>query len=217
MSETVRLTLEPYDRFEIGGRVLATMLLPDASAAQRDRTATSVASYLAWHAYNGSDDAERRAIPKKHLHLDMKTAEHGVRVRRKALRNRVTAGRMGVPLLMEAEMGIAAPRAPGAPDNSLNQLARYALPDSGITLAHDLEKRAWRASRGVVHLCCAYVVTVQNWQRQGWLESAALEKQFANEAFVVSLLYAAMEFEGLLEKSRLHINPETLVRLRSVH
>lgn len=214
MPEIIHLPMKHYDTFAFGGAVLSAMMRPDVDPQRRAPTTNAIASYLGWAQVNFGDETQKRAVPKTHLHLDERSAERTVRLHRKALRDRVTAGRMAVPLLMEALWGDAAPRALEAPDNTLNQLAHYVLEDSGMSDAHNLEARVWRKSRSVVHLGAAYAVTVQTWQRLGRIKSPYLAILFGNGFFLADILREAMFFEDLLQRSRLALKPESLIRFR---
>lgn len=214
MPEIIRLPMDRYDTFAFGGAVLSAMVRPDVDEQRRVPTSNAIASYLGWTRYNFGDETQKRDVPKTHLHLDERFAERTVRLHRKALRDRVTAGRMAVPLLMEALWGNAAPRALAAPDNTLNQLAHYVLEDSGMSDAHNLEARVWRKSLSVIHLGAAYAVTVQTWQRLGRIETPYLGILFGNGFFLADMLREALFFEDLLQRSRLALKPASLIRFR---
>ena len=215
MPEIIHLKLDPYDRFEVGGQVLATLMRPLVDSHRRAPTAALASEYLSFADRIRAANEPGNETTKRILKKQYDPCERAMRRHAKPLRDRTTAGRMAVPILMEAKDGDAAQRAPGVTDNSIDQLARYVQPDSGMSDPHNIEARVWRPSLSVIHLCAAYAVTVFNWHRTGQPGPYDVAGLFSNEVFVVTLLYEAMLFEQLLAQSRLEIDPETLIRFRA--
>lgn len=215
MPEIIRLKLDPYDRFHVGGQLLATLMRPNVDSDRRKPTAALASEFLFFGDRIRAAHEPGKEPAKPILKKQYGPCERAVRRHTKPLRDRITAGRMAVPILMEARDGDAAQRAPGVTDNSLNQLARYVQPESGMSDPHNIEARIWRKSLSVIHLCAAYAVTVFNWHRTGQPGPCDVAGLFSNELFVVTLLYEAMLYEQLLAQSRLEIDPESLIRFRA--
>jgi hypothetical protein len=122
---------------------------------------------------------------------------------------------MAAPFLMAAEAGEIPVLPKGMKSMSLNAAAEHVYPDSGFKDADNLETRAWRPSRPVIHLCVAYVVTVQERQREaGISESPDLAELFDDRAFVATLLNRAEAMEPIVARSKLNIAADQLLRLR---
>jgi len=215
MPEIIQLSLSPPDDVELGAHVLSAMLRPELDARGRSSLTQAIASYLAWRQLFERQDDDAPMPPSRHLRMPHTDAEKQVRKYRRRMRNCVTAGYMSVPILRHAEQGEAAPLPPGVKRLSLNELAIHARPGSGFSDPVNLETRAWRANRAVIHLCAAWVVTLRlvqkttdNHQRP---ELGAL---FADRSFVLMFLIHATIFEGLFAQSKVAIEPEELIRFR---
>ena len=137
-----------------------------------------------------------------------------VRTLDRRLRDRVTAGRMAIAFLKEAESG-ALPKLPsGAARLSIKQLAASVHVDLGFRDAENVPTRVWRPSLPVIHLCAAWAVTARDvWNATGG-EDVMLDEVMRQPTFLASLIHRAELYEPLLEASRLKISPDALIRFR---
>ena len=110
-------------------------------------------------------------------------------------------------------MGIVPPLPPKVRSLSLNQIAACALEERGLADETNMKSRVWRPCRSVVHLCAAYVTLAQEHFKEHGVELDPLEATRRPE-FLALLLYRAQLMEPLIERSRLNIGADDLIRFR---
>ena len=110
-------------------------------------------------------------------------------------------------------MGIVPPLPPEVRHLSLNQIAAYALEGRGLADETNIKSRVWRPSQSVLHLCAAYVTLAQGHFKEHGLVLDPLEATRRPE-FLALLLYRAQLMEPLIERSRLNISADDLIRFR---
>jgi len=146
------------------------------------------------------------SLSDAHIKADMRTLE-------RRMKDRICAGHMAVAFLKEAESGVTPDLPDGAKHLSLNELSKVVAPDRGIESPENVETRVWRPSLPVIHLCAAWVVTLQ--QRLRDLGSLPdIVELYTDPAFLVAVLLKAELYVPLLEKSRLKVSPDRLVRFQ---
>lgn len=215
MPEIINVKLDPYDRFAVGGLLLATFMRPGVDSHRLEPTTRLASEYLSFACRIREGGEPGNETPRPILKKQYDPCERVVRRHAKSIRDCVTAGRMAFPILMETIGGDTTQSAAGVMGRSLNQLARDVQPESGMSDPHNIEARVWRKNLNVIHLCAAYADTVSNCLRLGHSGPFELADLFSSEAFVVTLLCKAMLYEQLLSQSRLEIDPESLIRFRA--
>lgn len=138
-----------------------------------------------------------------------------VRTFERRFKDRATAGHMAVPFLLEAETGEAPKLPPGVKRLSVNQLAGDALEGRGIADEANLKSRVWRPSRKVIHLCTAWCTLAQEHFNESGTPLDPMEAMLG-PGFLGLMLYRAHLMEPLVERSRLSIKADDLIRFRLV-
>jgi hypothetical protein len=136
-----------------------------------------------------------------------------VRTLERRFKDRATAGHMAVAFLLEAETGAQPPK--GVDRLSINKLAGQALEARGMADEANLKSRLWRPSRSVIHLCAAWAVLAQEHFREHSTPLDPMEAML-RPGFLALMLLRAERMETLVERSRLNINADNLIRFRLV-
>ena len=92
-------------------------------------------------------------------------------------------------------------------------MANFVLEEHGMADVDNLKSRVWRPSRSVAHLCAAWVTLAQ----QHFAEHGAVLnpiEAMRRPEFLALFLYRAELIEPLVERSRLNIAVEDLIRFR---
>jgi hypothetical protein len=209
MGEIIQVSRSKRGGIDAVAQILAAISRPDVKQARREPLAALIGDYL--------EDFNKRAPSPialaRPLSKNERDAEHAFMRCQKNIRDAFTAARMGVPYLREVEFGEAHALPPGAKRLSLNEMAKVALPDSGMADAHNVEQRAWRKYRPIIHLASALLV----------LEHELIAKNFLHPPFEISVLFnfphivetlitRAALYEILYAQSRLKIKPGSLIR-----
>lgn len=148
--------------------------------------------------------------PTKEVDRDM------ARINRR-MRSRMTAGRMAMVFLKKAHHGEVPRVTPPLKRLSINQVAEWALPDSGLTDTANVKSRAWRPSLPVLHLAAAAEFVRQMYEKAGqplsyddllW-QPLPLQLMLA-EAATYEALFAKLTVEGTLR-----LDLDTLIRIRA--
>ena len=215
MREIFEVQVEPDD-YEVPALVLSALTWPAVSEAQgRQRLYLSLCSwFIRDRAARDSDWAsERRMIHPTYacrseadIHRDLRTFE-------RRFKDRAVAGHMAIAFLQEAQSGVT-PKLPGEMKRlSINQMAEHLQSELGVADAGNLESRVWRPSLPVIHLCAAWATCAQeHFKTHG--ERPVLDPVMRDPEFLSRLLHRAMLYEPLLERSRLKIPPDSLIRFR---
>ena len=117
--------------------------------------------------------------------------------------------------LIEAETG-ASPQLPkGVERVSVNQLASHALDGRGMADEANLKSRLWRPSRSVIHLCTAWAMLAQQHFKEHGAELDPMEAML-RPGFLALMLLHAERMETLVERSRLNIKADDLIKFRLV-
>lgn len=125
------------------------------------------------------------------------------------------AGHVAIAFLQETETGIVPKLPPGVPRFSVNALAQNQLGDRKISETANFLSRLWRPSRPVLHLCAAWAVIAQEHYKDHGT-SMVLDQEMRRPEFLALLLHRAQLYEPLLERSKLKVRTDELVRFRLV-
>ena len=125
------------------------------------------------------------------------------------LRDRVLAGDMAIPFLIEAESGRTPELPRGVQRLSRNQLAERAVTNiGGVDVSHVL-RHVWRPSLPVLHLCTAWATLQQEAVRANGSAPDFL-KSMKDTAFMERLLLRANIHAALIVRSRLGLTLDDL-------
>ena len=132
-----------------------------------------------------------------------------IRTLERRVRDRLTAGHIAMAFLKETGLG-ATPKLPaGAKRLSLNQMIEHM--DLGFSAVDNIAKRVWRPSLPVIHLCAAWAsVQQEHWTALG--ARADLITSFQSPEVLAQIIHRAELYVPLLERGRLAVQADTLVR-----
>lgn len=218
MRECYEVDLFAPDPYEISALVISNWAWPGANeTAGRERLYLSLCSWFI------RDRAEREpewAQNPQMIRPNQACRSDGdlrrdFRTLNRRIKDRTMVGHVAIAFLQEAETGVVPKLPPGVPRMSANALVQNQLEDRKITDTANFLSRLWRPSRSVLHLCAAWAVIAQ----EHFKEHAApliLEKAMRRPDFLALLLHRAQLYESLLERSRLKIRADELIRFRLV-
>lgn len=220
MRECYQVDLYAPDLYEVSALIISTWAWPGAGAGEVAGRERLYLSLCAWFIRDRAVREPEWAEQPQALRPDQACrADADIKRDRRTLdrriKDRVTAGHMAIPFLLEAETGSV----PGLPAEmarlSVNERAKFAKSERGITHSENLESRVWRPSRAVLHLSAAWAVIAQeHFKEHG--TPLVLNEVMRRPEFLAQLLSRAVLFEPLLERSRLKIAPDELIRFRLV-
>lgn len=217
MGECFEVDLEEPISYEVPALFLTVLGWPGPKEADsRPDLYESIAVWLIQHRCVTDPAWARQQIPimpAALLTISERERQRDLRTLERRLKDRLTAGYMAVAFLKEAESGTPTELPEGVERLSVNQLAAAVAADRGIADPENLETRIWRPSLPVLHLCAAWTVCIQECQRETGREPS-IGDLYAQPGFLALVLTRAALFEGLLQKSQLQIDPETLIRFR---
>lgn len=217
MGECFEVDLEEPISYEVPALFLAVLGWPGPKEAEsRQGFYESICVELIRHRCATEPEWACRHIPimPALLTISERERQRDLRTLERRLMDRLTAGHMAVAFLQEAESGTPPELPEGVERLSVNQLAAAVAPDRGIADPENLETRVWRPSLPVLHFCAAWAVCIQEVQRETGREPS-FGDLYALPGFLALVLTRAALFEVLLQKSRLQIDPETLIRFRT--
>jgi hypothetical protein len=205
------------DPFEIGALLWAVLAFPSPREEENMHRA-AVAWCARQVAVTIADDPEhadkwRSAYPD-YAHIPENSSKAALRTFRRRTRDRLIAARMARGFFQEAMTGQPAILPDSMKRLSLNELSKLAQRESGESDPHNVEKRAWRESRPVIHLASAFdaiAPKLDGSERREWphdLQDMAMHRQ------VVRL--AEKHEQIVLSDPRFGAGEEALLRLRWV-
>jgi hypothetical protein len=214
MREIYEVTLSGPQLYEVSALLISTLAMPGVSeTAPRLRLYDSLcASFIRWHVARDPEWAsqpqwirpDQACRREADIQKDMRTAE-------RRLRDRLASGHLAIAYLQEAESG-QTPVLPGdAKRLTLNQLVEHT--NLGIPDVENITTRVWRPSLPVIHLCAAWATVAQEYHREHG-RAMPLDDSTWTPEFLATIFYRAQLYEPLLERGRLKIAPESLVRFR---
>lgn len=154
----VTISISEVGIHEAGATVLAHLAFPAEAEADARRLYVAAACHAllrnrAEHFPSWANTFQ--AIKPAHAFVSPADFKRGFRTSERRLRDREIAGRMAIGLLAEAVTG-QRPKLPAPMKRlSLNELAAYHAKLGGDQEPANLIKRAWSASRPVIHLAAA--------------------------------------------------------------
>ena len=126
------------------------------------------------------------------------------------LKDRTTAGLAVLPFLREAYS--KTPQVfPSGKTLSVHQMSEVLLPERKISEIANFESRVWRPSLPVLHLCAAWV-TIARDHYDGLGKNLELNKIIFDREILALWLDLAEAYVPLLERSRLNVAPDQLIR-----
>jgi len=216
MREIFEVDLSAPDLFEVAALVISTWAWPGATeAAGRHRLYLSLCSwFIRDHAARDPEWAQQpqwiRPDQACRADADIKQDRRTLDTR---IKDRVTAGHMAIAFLQEAETGTVPKLPPGVARLSVNQLAGHAQRERGIADLANIKTRVWRPSLPVIHLCAAWAVIAQeHFNEHG--TRLVLDQVMRRPEFLALLIYRAQLYEPLVERSRMNISSDELIRFR---
>jgi hypothetical protein len=206
------------DPFEVAALIISRWAWPGVNeAVGRDRLYLSLCSwFIRDHAARDPAWAEQpqwiRPDQACRADADIKRDRRTLDTR---LKDRVTAGRISIAFLQEAETGMVPELPPGVARLSVNELAGYAQRELGVADVANMKTRVWRPSRSVIHLCAAWVVIAQeHFNEHG--TRLVLDQVMRRPEFLALLIHRAQLYEPLVDQSRMRISADELIKFRLV-
>lgn len=214
MSELFEVDLGPPLSFEIPALLLSVLATPKPGET-RDDLYESICIWLIQQRCMREPDWSRVELPVKPLLFTVSERDRrsDFRTLEGRLRHRISAGHMAIAFLMEAASGELPELPNGVTRLSINQMAAAMAEELGLSDAGNVESRIWRPSLPVLHLCAA-LATRLNLTRQQTGRLPGIDELYGDNGLLPAVLEAAEQFEDLLEKCRLKIAAEKLVRFR---
>jgi hypothetical protein len=226
------LSLPEAETYEVGAYLLAVLAVPedpakpaDDSAAETDRLLAAqqkrvekrLSIYLslcAWALRLIHDDPDNWAhitARPQYCFRDLSLIEDDIGFTVRQVGMRMVAGRMAVPFLMRSA-GLQVGLPTGVQRLSVNELAKFVQEDAGQADSENVEKRYWRTSRSVIHLCVAAVVVGQLRLTRGLTNG--LELFLLNREHLAMVLAWGEDYALLIKEDREFPVPvEKLIRL----
>lgn len=216
MPDIYEVDLFADDPYDVSALVMSRWLVPNEKESKfRDRLYLSLCSWFIrdraardpqWAKQPQMLIPNQACRSQDDLRRDLKTFN-------RRFKDRVTAGRMAVAFLQEAEQRTVPPLPPEVKRLSINELAGFVLEEHGIADPANLKSRVWRPSRPVAHLCAAWVTLAQeHFTAQGAVLNPI--EAMRKREFLAQFLYRAELMEPLLDRSQLNISATDLIRFR---
>jgi hypothetical protein len=207
---------DAMEPFEIGAFLLAVLAFPAAQESDARVAAAFALCNLAVAAqcaqFPDSEASWRKSHPE-YFDLDDREIRGRLRQLKRRLRDRMIAARMSLGFFEEGITGCAATLPTGMVRLSLNELSKLALPQSGESNPENLEKRTWRASRGVFHIAAALQVSLRVSAQSPEIEALGYPL-WDNELHRRVIEFAQFHEEMVLRDERFGVKPDELVHLR---
>ena len=214
IERVVRLGPGECSNIETGARFFATLALPgvDEAEARQDAAAAMVTSYL--HAANRIDQTEAPFLDSRLNAFAQRSPEWAKPVFnavKRRLRYRLLLARGLRPWILQG-LGQAPKTVLTIKKFTQRQISLF-LNGNDAQRADNFQKRVWRPSRPVLHLCAAWVTLAQEHFNLHGKPLDALEAMRKPE-FLAQFLHRAELMEPLIESSRLSVSADDLIRFR---
>ena len=194
--------------------VLANLVRPK-DPARRDQLYHSLCAYFIRE--RGARDADWASQPQRLLPMHAARPEATISADMRSfdrhIQHRITAGHIAMAFILEVDQGKNLTLPKGVKRLSFNQMAESVSDDVQINDVGNIRRRVWQPSAPVLHLCAGLAATLQQ-VRKSQAPARTITADFADTAFLTSVLSLAQTFEEKLAKSRLRTDPARLVRFR---
>src|SRR5208282_4703115 len=160
------VTLDSHEQaaFETGAILLSILAFPAPAEEEASKKAAEAlcADVLRVTVANYPDRAaDWRVAYPVYAVIDKAESRRRLRTLRRRLRDRMVASRMSLGFFEEGITGRPARLPPAMLRLSLNQLSELVQSQSGESITENIERRAWRDSRPVIHLAAAMQIVIR--------------------------------------------------------
>ena len=216
MPEVYEVDLFAPDPYDVSALIISTWACPeDKEKTLRDRLYQSLCAVFIRNRV--IDDREWAQQPQ--LIIPDQACRSLADIRRDTrtligrIKRRAIAGDIAAPFLQEAETGTVPPLPPGVGRLTLNRIVAYALPRHGFGEETNMRSRVWRPSKPVLHLCASWVTLSHEHFKENGARLNLLEVMRRPE-FLALFLHRAELMEPLIDRSRLNISADELIKFR---
>ncbi len=204
---------EPY---EIGAALAAIMAYPNADEEKISRAHTVLCSQALRDKYSWDEEwanQPQRIKPVYAFH-DLGAVQRDMNTINGQLQNRLHAAHVAMAFFKEAALGHMPPDMPAdAKRLSINELVRT-LKFNGAVDLDNFETRIWRPSLPVIHLAAALAINMDKASKEG--KKTSIGDLIFDKKIITEVIATAQENEAWLEKSKIQIDMNKIVRVRLV-